>query len=48
MIAQGITVLFLNPVDQDGVTPALEACQKAGVKVIAVDSNVTATELTET
>ena len=48
MIAQGITVLFLNPVDQDGVTPALEACQKAGVKVIAVDSNVTATELTAT
>lgn len=48
MIAQGISVLFLNPVDQDGVEPALEACQKAGVKVIVVDSNVTATQLTET
>lgn len=48
MIAQGITVLFLNPVDQDGATPALEACERAGVKVITVDSNVTATDLTAT
>lgn len=48
MIAQGMDVLFLNPVDQDGVLPALEACAAAGVKVIAVDSNVTDTSLTET
>lgn len=48
MIAQGMKVLFLNPVDQDGVQPALEACAAAGVKVITVDSNVTDTSLTET
>lgn len=47
MITRGITVLFLNPVDRDGVKPALEACQRAGVKVIAVDSGVTDTHLTE-
>ena len=40
MIAQGMSVLFLNPVDAEGVLPALEACEKAGVTVIAVDSNV--------
>lgn len=40
MIAQGMNVLFLNPVDAEGVLPALEACEKAGVTVIAVDSNV--------
>ena len=48
MIAQGMKVLFLNPVDQDGVQPALEACAAAGVKVITVDSNVTDTSLIET
>ena len=48
MIAQGIDVLFLNPVDSDGVQPALEACAAAGVKVITVDSNVTDTSLIET
>jgi len=48
MISQGIEVLFLNPVDQEGVQPALEACQKAGVKVIAVDSNVADTDLSAT
>lgn len=48
MIAQGIDVLFLNPVDSDGIQPALEACAAAGVKVITVDSNVTDTSLIET
>lgn len=48
MIAQGMKVLFLNPVDQDGVQPALEACAAAGVKVITVDSNATDTSLIET
>ncbi|MGD1818493.1 MAG: sugar ABC transporter substrate-binding protein [Pleomorphochaeta sp.] len=47
MITRGISVLFLNPVDKDGVKPALEACKEAGVKVIAVDANVTDTDLTE-
>lgn len=47
-IAQGMKVLFLNPVDAEGVQPALEACAKAGVMVIAVDSNVADTSLIET
>ncbi|WP_411676451.1 sugar ABC transporter substrate-binding protein [Caproicibacter sp.] len=48
MITKGIKILFLNPVDSKGVKPALEACQKAGVKVIVVDSGVADTNLTET
>lgn len=48
MITRGIKVLFLNPVDQDGVKPALLACQEAGVKVIVIDSGVADPELTET
>lgn len=47
MIAQGMDVLFLNPVDAEGVQPALEACKAAGVKVIAVDSNVADPSLIE-
>jgi ribose transport system substrate-binding protein len=48
MITKGMKVLFLNPVDSKGVKPALEACQKAGVKVVVVDSGVADTDLTET
>lgn len=47
-ISQGMQVLFLNPVDAEGVQPALEACKAAGVKVIAVDSNVADASLIET
>lgn len=47
LITRGISVLFLNPVDKDGVRPALEACKESGVKVIVVDANVTDTNLTE-
>lgn len=47
-IAQGMTYLFLNPVDQEGCQPALEACQKAGVTVITVDSNAADTSLIAT
>lgn len=48
MITQGIDILFLNPVDSQGVKPALQACQDAGVKVVVLDSNVADTDLTET
>lgn len=48
MITKGIKVLYLNPVDSKGVKPALEACQKAGVKVVVVDSGVADTDLTST
>lgn len=40
MIDEGIEVLFLNPVDLEKVRPALEACQKAGVVVIDIDTMV--------
>jgi ribose transport system substrate-binding protein len=47
MITRGISVLFLNPVDRNGVKPALEACKDANVKVIVIDSGVADTNLTE-
>ncbi len=40
MIAQGIEVLFLNPVDWQGVAPALLACREAGVPIVNVDAPV--------
>lgn len=40
MINEGIEVLFLNPVDWVTVRPALEACRKAGVVVINIDTVV--------
>ncbi len=40
MLDEGIKVLFLNPVDWKGVTPALERCKKEGVPVFVVDTGV--------
>jgi len=40
MIEENIEVLFLNPVDWELVRPALEACRKAGVIVINIDTAV--------
>ncbi len=40
MINEGIEVLFLNPVDWEAVKPALEACRKAGVIIINIDTVV--------
>lgn len=40
MIDEGIKVLFLNPVDYEAVKPALEACRKAGVVIINIDTVV--------
>lgn len=48
MITQGIDVLFLNPVSADGILPALEACKKANVKVINIDSAVSDLSFVET
>ena len=44
MIEEGIEVLFLNPVDWEKVRPALEACRKAGVVVINIDTVVKDTD----
>ena len=40
LIAQGVEVLILNPVDSASVQPELEACQAAGIPIINVDSAV--------
>lgn len=45
MIAQGVSAIFLNPVDWQGVRPALEAAKKAGIPIINVDAPVFDTDL---
>ena len=40
MLDQGIDLLFLGPVDVDGILPALKACREAQVPVICFDSQV--------
>ncbi|HHT65658.1 MAG TPA: sugar ABC transporter substrate-binding protein, partial [Clostridiales bacterium] len=36
MIAQKVDLIFLNPCDYQGVRPALESAQKAGIPIIVV------------
>ena len=40
LLAQGVEVLFVNPVDWREIAPALEEAKAAGVPVIAIDTNV--------
>lgn len=40
MIEEGVVAIFANPVDWEKITPALQACQEAGVAVINVDTDV--------
>ncbi len=40
LIAEGVEVLFINPVDWQRIEPALKAAYDAHVPVIAVDTNV--------
>lgn len=40
MLEEGITALFLNPVNWETVKPALVACKEAGVSVFVIDTNV--------
>ncbi len=40
MLEEGITGLFLNPVNWETVRPALVACKKADVPVFVIDTNV--------
>lgn len=46
MLDQGIDLLFLGPVDVDGILPALKACREAQVPVICFDSQVSDSEYT--
>ena len=45
-ITQGVSAVFLNPVDKDAITPALQLLADAGIPVIVFDAGVTATDLT--
>ncbi|WP_295156390.1 sugar ABC transporter substrate-binding protein [uncultured Brachyspira sp.] len=47
MIAQGIELLFLNPVDWQGVKPALDAARDAGIPVVNFDADVYDTDLVD-
>lgn len=40
LISRGIDVLITNPVNEDGPSAGIEACQKADIPVITVDKNV--------
>lgn len=40
MITQGIDAIFLNPVDWEGIRPALEALKKANIPIINFDTQV--------
>lgn len=40
MISQGIDAIFLNPVDFEGILPALEMLENAGVEIINYDTEV--------
>ncbi|PRR73331.1 substrate-binding domain-containing protein [Neomoorella humiferrea] len=42
LITKGINVLLLNPVNPDGVAPALAAAEKANIPVVTVDRPTTA------
>ena len=48
MINQGIELLFLCPVDSDGVSPALEMLAEAKIPVINFDTDVKDKDLVET
>ena len=45
LIEEGVTAIFLQPVDWKGVEPALEACRDAGIPVFNVDSYVYRSDL---
>lgn len=40
MISQGIHMLIINPVNEDGPSAGIEACKNADIPVITVDKNV--------
>ena len=41
LISQGIVAIFVNPVDRDGITPALDALADAGIPMFGFDTEVT-------
>lgn len=47
MIEEGVSAVFLNPVDWKNVKPALVACRSAGIPVFNIDTYVYDTEYVE-
>ena len=45
LIDQNVQAIIVNPVDFNGLTSSLEAAKKAGIPVIAVDSEVMDSDL---
>ena len=45
LISQGVSVIIVNPVDSDAISPAVEDAIAAGIKVIAVDRAVNDVEI---
>ena len=45
LIAQDVDLIFLNPADWQGIRPALDAAEKAGIPIIVVDTPVFDTEM---
>ena len=41
MISRGVKAMFVNPVDRDGITPALDALQAANIPMFGFDTEVT-------
>lgn len=39
-IDEGVSAIFINPVNWKTITPALEACKEAGIPLFGVDTNV--------
>lgn len=42
LVTQGIDILIINPVNEDGPSAGIEACNNAGIPVVTVDKNVKA------
>lgn len=40
LIAQGVDLIFLNPAEWQGIRPALDSAQRAGIPIIVVDTPV--------
>lgn len=46
-ITQGVSAVFLNPVDRDGILPALELLNEAGIPIVNVDTAVADIDLVD-
>lgn len=46
-IVRGVDIVFLNPVDRNGIKPALLALKEAGIPVVNIDSSVADLDLVD-